>query len=151
MLSHVQLFLTLWTVARQAPLSMEFSRQECWSSLPFPPAGDLPNPGMEPTSPESPSLAGGFFTAEPPRKSDLHVGRCLSHFFSAEVKSKLHAQWHGKCFKTHLCQSSEPTRVTFHTLGNPHPGTGGQAWSHIMMAEDQKEEEILAKVFFLPT
>ena len=36
-----------WTIARQAPLSMEFSREECWSWLPFPPPGDLPNPGME--------------------------------------------------------------------------------------------------------
>ena len=42
--SHVQLFVTLWTVARQAPLSMGFSRQEHWSGLPFPPPGDLPDP-----------------------------------------------------------------------------------------------------------
>ena len=45
LLSHVQLFATLWTAARQAPLSMESSRQEYWSGLPFPPPGDLPNPG----------------------------------------------------------------------------------------------------------
>ena len=50
-----------WTVARQAPLSMGFSRQEYWSGLPFPPPGDLPDPGMEPTSPVSPVLAGGIF------------------------------------------------------------------------------------------
>ena len=48
--SCVQLFATLWTVARQAPLSMGFSRQEYWSGLPYPPPGDLPNLGMEPTS-----------------------------------------------------------------------------------------------------
>ena len=58
--SHVQLFVTLWTVAFQAPLSMGFSRQECWSGLPCPPPGDLPDPGMEPTSPVSPELAGRF-------------------------------------------------------------------------------------------
>ena len=42
--------VTPWTVARQAPLSMEFPRQEYWSGLTFPPPGDLPDPGIEPTS-----------------------------------------------------------------------------------------------------
>ena len=60
--SHVQLFGTLGTVARQAPLSMEFSRQEHWSGLPFPSPGDLPDPGIKPASLMSPALAGGFFT-----------------------------------------------------------------------------------------
>jgi len=50
-LSHVRLFATPWTVAYQVPLSMGFSRQECWSGLPFPSPGDLPNPGIEPRSP----------------------------------------------------------------------------------------------------
>ena len=49
----------------QAPLSMEFSRQECWSGLPFPPPGDPLSPGIKPVSPV---LAGRFFTAEPPEK-----------------------------------------------------------------------------------
>ena len=48
--SCVQLFATLWIAALQAPLSMEFSRQEYWSELPSPPLGDLPNPGIEPVS-----------------------------------------------------------------------------------------------------
>ena len=60
--SHFRLCVTLWTVARQAPLSMEFSRQEYWSRLPCPPPGDLPNPGIEPTALMSPALSGGFFT-----------------------------------------------------------------------------------------
>ena len=60
--SHIQHFVTLWTIACQAPLSMGFSRQEYWSGLPRPPPGDLPDPGTEPTSLTSPSLAGGFFT-----------------------------------------------------------------------------------------
>ena len=47
---------------------MEFSRQEYWSGFPFPLAGDLPDPGIEPMSPSSPALAGGFFTTEPPGK-----------------------------------------------------------------------------------
>ena len=50
-LSHVQLFVTPWTIAYQAPLSMEFSRQEYWSGLPFPSPGDLHNPGIKPGSP----------------------------------------------------------------------------------------------------
>ena len=58
-------FATPWTEARQAPLSMGFHRQEYWSGLPFPPPGDLPEPGIEP---KSPALAGGFFATEPPGK-----------------------------------------------------------------------------------
>ena len=48
---HVRLFATLWTMTLQAPLSLGFSRQEHWSSMPYPPPGDLPNPGIEPASP----------------------------------------------------------------------------------------------------
>ena len=68
MLSCVWLFATPWTVAHQAPLSMEFSRQECWSGLPFPTPGDLSNPGIEPVSPVSSALVGRFFTTAPPGK-----------------------------------------------------------------------------------
>ena len=60
--SGIQLFVTPWTVSCQAPLSMGFSRQEYWTKLPFPPPGDLPDPGIEPMSLMSPALAGGFFT-----------------------------------------------------------------------------------------
>ena len=56
-LGHIQLFATPWTVARQVPLSMGFSRQEYWTGLPFPTPGDLPHPGIEPASP---ALAGRF-------------------------------------------------------------------------------------------
>ena len=65
-LSHVWFFVTLWTVACQAPLSMEISRQEYWSGLPFPSPGDLPDPETEPMAS---ALAGRFFTTEPPGKS----------------------------------------------------------------------------------
>ena len=64
-LSHVRLFATSWTVAHQAPLSVEFSRQEYWCGLSFPSPEDLPNPGTELASLVSlvsPALAGGFFT-----------------------------------------------------------------------------------------
>ena len=60
--SHFRLFVTPWSVARQASLSMGFSRQEYWSRLPCPPPGDLPNQGIELTSLGFPALAGGFFT-----------------------------------------------------------------------------------------
>ena len=60
--SPVQPFVTPWTVARQAPLSMGFSRQEYWSGLPCPPPGDLPDSRMEPESLMSPAMVGGFFT-----------------------------------------------------------------------------------------
>ena len=60
--SRVQFFVTPWTVARQAPLSMGFCRHEYWSGLPCPPPKDLPNPGIELTSLASPALADGFFT-----------------------------------------------------------------------------------------
>ena len=62
-LSRGQLFVTPWTVVRQALQSMEFSRQEYWSGLPFPPPGDLPDPQIKPTSLVSPVLAGRFFTS----------------------------------------------------------------------------------------
>ena len=68
MLSHFScawLFATLWTIARQAPLSMWFSRQKHWSRLPFPSPGYLPNPEIDPAFLMSPALAGVFFTAEP--------------------------------------------------------------------------------------
>ena len=56
-------YVTPGSVARQAPLSMGFPRQEHWSGLPFPPLGDLPDSGLELKSLMSPALAGGFFTA----------------------------------------------------------------------------------------
>ena len=65
--SRVQLFDTPWTVARQAPLSMGFSRQEYWSGLLFPAPGDLPDPGIEP---RSPALTGRFFITLLPGKPD---------------------------------------------------------------------------------
>ena len=67
-LSHVQLFVTPWTVAHQALQSMEFSRQEYWSGLPFPFPGDLPNPGIEPGSP---SLQADTLPYEPPGKQKI--------------------------------------------------------------------------------
>ena len=50
-----------WTVAHQSPLSTRFPKQEYWSGLPFPPPGDLPDPGIQPPTPVSVALAGEFF------------------------------------------------------------------------------------------
>ena len=67
--SRVQLFATPWTVAYQASPSMGFSRQECWSGLPFPSPGDLPDPGIEPGSP---ALQADALLSEPPGKPSLY-------------------------------------------------------------------------------
>ena len=71
-LSRVQLFATPWTTVHvlQAPLCMGFPRQEYWSGLPFPPPGNLLDPGINPVSP---ALAGRFFTSEPPGKPAWHI------------------------------------------------------------------------------
>ena len=74
--SHVWLFATPWTIARQAPLSMGFPRQEYWSGLPLPSPGELPNSEIKPTSS---ALAGRFFTPEPTREApkwSVHRGNC---------------------------------------------------------------------------
>ena len=82
-------FATPWTVARQAPLSMGFPRQEYWSGLPFPSPGDLSHPGIEPASP---ALVGEFFTTEPPREA-----------WKEETDPKIQ-------------QTSEPCQVPFQTM-----------------------------------
>ena len=65
MLSYVRLFVTPWTVDYQAPQSMEFSRQEYWSGLPFPSPGNLPDPGIKPVSL---ALQADALPSEPPEK-----------------------------------------------------------------------------------
>ena len=92
LLSCIWLFETPWTVARQAPPSMKFSRQEYWSGLPFLTPGDLLDPKIKPMSLECPALAGGFFTTEPPGK----------HFLSKYCR--VYHPWHCWHLKlAHLC------------------------------------------------
>ena len=67
-------FVTPWTVGHVASLSVEFSRQEYWSGLPFPPARDLPDPGVKLPSAASPPFTGGFLTTEPPGKPTPETG-----------------------------------------------------------------------------
>ena len=77
-LSHVQLFATPWTVAFQAPLSMGFSRQEHWSGLPFPSAGDLPHPGIKPSS--SATQADSLLSEPPGRYGEAALPQWISWF-----------------------------------------------------------------------
>ena len=83
-LSCVRLFATPWTVAYQAPPSMGFSRQECWSGLPFPSPGDLPNPGIEP---RSPALQADALQAAREKQQVTDKGNpiCLTADLSAET------------------------------------------------------------------
>ena len=66
-------FVSLWTISRQSPLSMEFSRQEYWSEVPFPPPGGLLDPGIKPMSLAFLALAGEFFTTITPGNPDISV------------------------------------------------------------------------------
>ena len=75
-------FVTPWTAACQGPLSMGFSSPEYWSGLPFPSPGDLPRPGIEPTSP---ALVGGFFTTEPPGKPLQCVGSQVIMLYTLNI------------------------------------------------------------------
>ena len=99
--NHIPLFVTSWTVARQAPLCMGFSRQEYWSGLPCPPPGDLPDPGIEPPSLTSPVPAGGFFTTSATREA-LNTLFSLYCMFS---ECFLSAGWKDVTrLKTNTCQ-----------------------------------------------
>ena len=80
LLQCVWLFVTLWTMAHQTPLSMEFSGNEYWSGLPFPPPGDLPDPGIEPASVTSPALAGKFFTTSATWEALNDIGNHIIHY-----------------------------------------------------------------------
>jgi len=97
-LSHfscVRFFVTLWTVACQAPLSMRFPRQEYWSVLPCPSPGDRPDPGIEPMSLESPALAGRLFTTSATWEVPISVYMFL-YIFQIKYgtkQAKLHQQW----------------------------------------------------------
>ena len=92
LLSSARLFVTLWTVAYQALLSMGFSRQEYWIGLLFPSPGDLPDPGIEP---RSPTLQADALTSEPPGKLLLIVLPEFSHITTRKVgKCKLGLKQH---------------------------------------------------------
>ena len=98
-------FATLWTVARQASLSIGVSRQEHWSGLPCPPPGDLPHPGVKSALP---TLAGGFFTTEPPGKPIEDVScqqlEPREHVDSPNTGNVLLVSWFIICTLRSSCQ-----------------------------------------------
>ena len=81
-LSHVRLFVAPWTVARQAPLSMKFSRQGYWNGQPFPTLGNLPNPRIKLVSLASPALAGRFFTTSATWEAPLYFLALFYNFYT---------------------------------------------------------------------
>ena len=96
------------TLAHQASLFMVFPRQEYWSGLPFPSPGDLPDPGIEPTSP---ALAGGFFTTEPPGKPSGYIStikrkEILIHAITWMNTEDFHADWNKPVKKGQMYDST---------------------------------------------
>ena len=105
-------FVTPWTVACQAPLSLEFSRQEYWSGLPFPSPGDLLYPRTELLSLVFPVSAGNFFTTKPPRKADTMHNLVYQGYLSVR----------DDCLSGMKCA---------HSTGNPHQTPGRQRKNHL--------------------
>ena len=105
MLTCVRFFLTLWTVAHQAPLSIDFSRQEYWNRLPLSPPRDLPYPGIKPLSLASVALVGWFFTTS--GTLEAHEMPCLCLFYQANSYLMLKTLLiHPSCSKSSLPQLS---------------------------------------------
>ena len=110
--SHVQFFVAPWNVAQQGPLSMGFSRQECWSGLPCPPPGDLPDPGIEPESLMVPALADRFFTTSTSWETLSLLFGILKHMWTSHrsetaCKEETSLSLFYKCFQDDLLL--EPT------------------------------------------
>ena len=98
-LSCVQLFVTPWTVAYQAPLSMGFSRRECWSGLPFPSPGHLPNPGIEPGSL---TLQADALPSEPPGKPLLSINLAFQFITVSRIKPFVSSFFEALCITVAL-------------------------------------------------
>ena len=124
----VWLFETLWTVSRQAPLSMGFSRQEYWSGSPCPPAGDLPDPGMEPVSLMYPALAGSFFF--------FFKGQIILFYFLFFCSEFCHTlKWNSHGF-TCVPHPDPPSHLPLHPLPLGLPSAPGTTWEvHRRMAK----------------
>ena len=103
--------VTPWTVANKALLSVEFSRQEYWSGMPFPSLGDLPNPGIKP---ESPALAGEFFTTAPPGKP--YNNHTNIYFSSISIFKRFYIHYlKCKCLLLHLIWNI-PLKVLYFSI-----------------------------------
>ena len=141
-------------LARKAPLSMEFSRHECWRGLPFPSPGDLPHPGMEPGSP---ALQTDSLPTKPLGKSLIWVLRIISSFTDHNNLLRwqlvfLPGEFHGQRSLpgyspwglkqsdmtntfTHICftngQFSQVTQLAIMCLWSREPHCPGQCWRYI--------------------
>ena len=135
-LSCVWLFAVPWTVASQAPLSMEFSRQEYWSGLPWPPPGDLPNPGIGPSSLVSPALPGRFFTTSAPWEA-LMNDMCVCERMCVCVCV---------CMCTHSC----PTLCNPMDYSPPGPYVHGisQAWIPVQFSRSVVSDSYQSEFLF---
>ena len=127
--------VTPWTVAYQAPLYVEFSRQEYWSGLPCPPPQDLPNPVMKPTSLMSPALAGWLFTTSttwgaPPDNTHTHT-HTQSVIFPTEAGSPAVLRQKYLTFKTKSFRRprSEPRKVCWASLAPGWPWLCAHWWA----------------------
>ena len=110
LLSHVRSFATPWTVAHQAPPSMEFSRQEYWSGLPFPSPGDLPDPEIEP---ESPALQADTLPSEPPGKYHCIMYHNLCTHGDTDLENRtVDTVREGECWK----EEKSHTKISLYTL-----------------------------------
>ena len=127
-LSSVQLFVTLWTVAHQAPMSMGFSRQEYWSGLPFPSPGDLPNPGIEP---RSPALQADALSSESPdsilKSRDIIFPTNVSLCSQSYDFSSSHVwMWELDCKESWVLKNRYFWTVVLKTLESPLDGKESQ-------------------------
>ena len=134
-LSHVQLFVTPWTVAHQSPLSMGFFRQEYWNGLPCPPPGDLPDPGIEPISPASPAVqADSLLLSQTHLDANQIKGEIHIRIFTAQTTQRTASRergmntpalrgqsppWGGGVSRSCVCLPREPWRAykSLSTLG----------------------------------
>ena len=97
--SHVWLFVTLWIIVLQAPLSLGFSRQEYWSGLPCLPSGDLLNPGIKPMFPASPAFQVDYLPTEPPGKPySISQNWCRLELAHQHLTHFVDKYWHSKIF-----------------------------------------------------
>ena len=127
--SHVRLFATPWTVTYQATQTMGFSRQQCWSGLPFPSPGDLSDPGIEP---ESPALQADALPSEPPGKPNTAERICVtqtclarntkeSPYSSHVLTPDIHSTFIKYSFRCHIhCEAlpGKPVKITISDLSH---------------------------------
>ena len=129
--SHVRLFVTLWTLACQAPLSMEISRQDSGSGLPCPPPGDLPDPGIEHASPMSPALQVDSSPTEPPGKPIANLDS-VSKSRDITLITKVHIV-KAKFFwvVVYGCEFEPKRRLSAEEMMLLNCGTGEDSWESL--------------------